>query len=94
MLSKIPRIDNRLFVIILIAAIIFIAILYYDSSPISYNSYNTICTSNYGKISEYNDCMQPFYNQWNMDMFGIYSATFVLIATTLIYLTQRLKKTT
>lgn len=89
---KLPFLDTRLFITISIACLIFIAVLWYDSSPSSYNSYHVICTSNYGKVSEYNDCMKPFYNQSNIDRLGMFGAAVVFFACTAIFIYQRFKK--
>lgn len=90
---KIPFLNTQLFITIIIACVIFAATLWYDSSSFSFNSYVTICTSNYGKPAEFIDCMQPFYNQANMDKLGIFGAAIVLFSSTLIYIFQYIRKT-
>jgi hypothetical protein len=57
----------------------------------SFNSYTTICTSNYGKPAELVDCLKPYYNQQNMDKIGIIAAVTVIFTTFLIFALQRLK---
>lgn len=92
MLPKLPHLTNQLFLSIAAACIIAILILLYDSSQMSFNSYATICSSNYGKPEELTACMSPFYNQSFMDSVGIIGALIVLLTTITIFIFQHFKK--
>lgn len=85
--------SKELFITIVISCLISIVLLWYNSSVFSYNSYNTICTSNYGKVEEYTDCMKPFFNQLTMSRLGIIITSIILFLSTLTFIFKHFKKT-
>lgn len=92
MFPRLPHLSNQLFLTIIIACIVSILILWYDSSPSSFKSYSTICNSNYGKPAELTDCMTPFYSQSFMDRVGMIVAGIIFLITALIYILSKAKK--
>lgn len=60
---------------------------WYQMSPYSFNQYVTICTSNYGNAVDYNQCMNPYWSQYNINRIGLFislGAAFVFAIISII----------
>jgi hypothetical protein len=51
---------------LLIASLVFALAFWYQISPITFNQYKSICSSNYGNSPKYTDCMNPYWSQYQL----------------------------
>jgi hypothetical protein len=69
-LKKFLNLETSLYIIVgsFVSALAF----WYQISPLTFNQYKALCTSNYGNNYDFTRCMNPYWSQYPLNQLMVY----------------------